>query len=254
MRFLLVHGACHGAWCWELTIPELEALGHEAVAIDMPGHGERHAETSTLAGNCDAVVDAMKPGDVLVGHSMGCAIASLAADARPDLVQHIVLLSGPLPVEGKGLSYQSTTPTAGGEVGAVEENEDVVQQHMKVTEAGDAFYFDPEGATDSFFNDCSVDVAGWACSQLVPEPLGPINEPISIPRFWEANLPRSYIYGLRDHAWAPRLSRMQAHRLGVEPFTIDASHSPFLSRPRELAALLVEAPNRQPIGPLISGE
>ena len=254
MRFVLVHGACHGAWCWETTIPELEALGHDAVAIDMPGHGERHRETATLAGNRDAVVDAMRSGDVLVGHSMGCAIASLAADARPDLVHHIVFLSGPLPVEGKGLSYQSTTPTAGGSIGAVEENEDVVQRHMKVTEGGDACYFDPQGATESFYNDCSEETVNWACKQLVAEPLGPINEPISIPRFWEADLPRSYIYGLRDHAWTPRLSRMQAHRLGVEPFTIDSSHSPFLSRPAELAAILVEATKREPIGPLVPGE
>src|SRR5271168_4067614 len=117
MRFLLVHGACHGGWCWELTIPELARLGHEAVSIDMPGHGERRSETSTLSGNRDAVVAAMSPGDVLVGHSMGCGIASLAADVRPDLVGHIVFLSGPLPVEGKGLSFQATSVTAGGTSG-----------------------------------------------------------------------------------------------------------------------------------------
>lgn len=254
MRFVLVHGACHGAWCWKSTIAELKTLGHEAVAIEMPGHGQRYSETATPTGNRDAVVDAMTPGDVLVGHSMGCAIASLAADARPDLVHHIVFLSGPLPVEGKGLSYQSTIPTVGGTVTAVVEGEDLVQRHMKITEAGDAFYFDAEAAMEIFFNDCSDELAGWACKQLVPELLAPINEPISIPRFWEANLPRSYIYCLRDHAWTSRLSQIQAHRLGVAPFTLDTSHSPFLSRPSKLAELLVEATYRQPIGPLIPSE
>jgi alpha-beta hydrolase superfamily lysophospholipase len=39
MRFVLVHDAAHGAWCWELLIPELVKLGHEAVAIDLPGAG-----------------------------------------------------------------------------------------------------------------------------------------------------------------------------------------------------------------------
>ena len=37
-------------------------------------------------------------------------------------------------------------------------------------------------------------------------------------------------------------------RLGVEQLTIDTSHSPFLSRPRELAELLVHATTTTPIG------
>ena len=41
MRFVLVHGGFHGAWCWSRTIPELQALGHDAIAIDVPGHGAR---------------------------------------------------------------------------------------------------------------------------------------------------------------------------------------------------------------------
>jgi len=36
--FLLVHGAQHGAWCWDKTLERLRALGHEAHAIDLPGH------------------------------------------------------------------------------------------------------------------------------------------------------------------------------------------------------------------------
>ncbi len=34
--FGLVHGACHGAWCWELLIPELGQRGYAAIAMDLP--------------------------------------------------------------------------------------------------------------------------------------------------------------------------------------------------------------------------
>src|SRR5436309_8605852 len=105
MRFALVHGAFHGAWCWERLIPELRALGHDAVAMDLPGHGARQAETSTLAGYRDAVLEVLRPGDVLVGHSMGCVVAALAADAFPDL-QEIVYIAGPLAVDGRPLTYE----------------------------------------------------------------------------------------------------------------------------------------------------
>lgn len=113
MRFVLVHGASHGAWCWDLLVPQLKRLGHEAAPLDLPGAGQRANETGTLSGYRDAVVEQLAEGDILVGHSMGSAVAVVAADARPDLVRHITLLSGPLPVEGRSLSYQSTSPSVG---------------------------------------------------------------------------------------------------------------------------------------------
>ena len=39
MSFVLVHGASHGAWCWDRTVPYLDAdprVG-AVVAIDLPG-------------------------------------------------------------------------------------------------------------------------------------------------------------------------------------------------------------------------
>ena len=37
MRFVLIHGGYHGAWCWDRLTPELEKLGHQALSIDLPG-------------------------------------------------------------------------------------------------------------------------------------------------------------------------------------------------------------------------
>jgi len=38
--YVLIHGACHGAWCWEKVIPLLTQKGHKALAIDLPGNGQ----------------------------------------------------------------------------------------------------------------------------------------------------------------------------------------------------------------------
>jgi len=56
MRFVLVHGGFHGAWCWERTIEELGRIGHDATAVDLPGHGERQgeAEPTTFAGRAQS--------------------------------------------------------------------------------------------------------------------------------------------------------------------------------------------------------
>src|SRR6266545_2154841 len=90
----------------------------------------------------------------------------------------------------------------------------------------------------------------WCWSRTIPqlERLG--HEAIAVPRFWEADLPRSYILCLEDRSKPRWLSDVVANRLGVEQLTIDASHSPFLSQPAALAEVLVHATTTKPIGPL----
>nr|GEV72387.1 salicylic acid-binding protein 2-like [Tanacetum cinerariifolium] len=38
-HFVLVHGSCHGAWCWFKLIPLLEAMGHRVSAFDLLASG-----------------------------------------------------------------------------------------------------------------------------------------------------------------------------------------------------------------------
>ena len=35
-RVVLVPGGMHGSWCFDLLIPELEAVGIDATAVDLP--------------------------------------------------------------------------------------------------------------------------------------------------------------------------------------------------------------------------
>ena len=101
VRFLFVHGGFHAAWCWDRTIAELDALGHDGVAVDLPGHGalSRRGVDAGQPPRRDRRGDAT--GDVLVGHSGGGFDATLAADAAPELVGHIVYLAAALPREGR---------------------------------------------------------------------------------------------------------------------------------------------------------
>jgi pimeloyl-ACP methyl ester carboxylesterase len=85
--FVLIHGACHGGWCWERVVPILEAHGHKAHAPDLPGLGKDHTPPAnvTLADNVEKIsrlLDKIEEPVVLVGHALGGVTVSQVAEAR----------------------------------------------------------------------------------------------------------------------------------------------------------------------------
>ena len=249
MRFVLIHGGFHGAWCWSRIIPELESLGHQAIAVDIPGHGERVHEEATMAGRLDAVVGVLQSGDILVGHSGGGLEITRAADAAPDLVSHVIYLAAALPLEDRLMQEALVYRDDGGTEGDYDVTG--MLEHLRFNDDGSMAFADVEGAKELFYHDCDDETVRWAFAQLTSESAGDTaTTPVSVPQFWEADLPRSFILCLEDRAQPRWLADVTARRLGVEPLTIKASHSPFLSRPVELARLLIHATTTKPLGPL----
>src|SRR3974390_1176078 len=111
VRFVLVHGGFHGAWCWEKLTPHLEAMGHVVVAIDLPGSGERPAEKGTHPPGRAAFREVVDDGDVLVGHSQGGFAISLAADELADKIGRLVYLSAAVPIEGEPMGAATSGST-----------------------------------------------------------------------------------------------------------------------------------------------
>ena len=108
-RFLLVHGAWHGAWCWERVLPRLQAHGHVVQAITLAGLAERAGELSPAIGLDDHVRDVVEAlndvGEpvVLVGHSYSGLVVRDAALQRPGKVSEVVLIEGWIGPPGKSL-------------------------------------------------------------------------------------------------------------------------------------------------------
>lgn len=254
MRFVLVHGGFHAAWCWDRTIAALTELGHDGVAVDLPGHGALVDQESTLANRRDAILAELRPGDVLVGHSGGGFDATLAADAAPDRVRHIVYLAAALPREGR--TYPEAMAMRDDGPADLQDGFDAdvgeMLGYLSFDEDGAMSFADFDGAWKYFYHDCDEQTARWAFDRLGPERFGDTTvTPVSVPRFWKADLPRSFIVCEQDRSMPRWLADTVARRLGVQQLSIDSSHSPFLSRPRELAELLVHATATTPVGPLI---
>jgi len=227
VTFGLVHGAGHGAWCWERLIPILEALGHRAFAMDLPCEDptaapERYAE----------VVDrALPPANdlVLVGHSLAGLTVPLVAARRP--VRRLVFLCALVPEFKRSLADQVAADPELYHLG--------LRSHPgRVTDPAGAVRFRDEAAVrDVFCQDCTPEDVAWVFARLRPQAAAPRREPCPLSAWPPGE--RAYILCREDRAISPAWSRRVAReRLGVEPIELDGSHSPFISRPSILAGVL----------------
>jgi hypothetical protein len=226
VRFVLVHGAYHGAWCWDALLPHLEERGHQVEAVDLP------IEDPDAGADAYADVVAAVVGDVesvVVGHSMmGLAIPLVPARAQ---VSRLVFLCAFIP--RPGFSFNEVRSRE-----SVETDRKV--QNVQFTEIGDNVWtIGPDTARELFYHDVSPALADRALAQLRPQAYRIMSE--ATPLGTWPDVPSSYILCRGDRAVSPAWARTVAReRLGVEAMEMDGGHSPFLTRPAELAANLDE--------------
>ncbi len=104
-----LHGILDHGMAWEDVAIPLAALGYRVIAPDQRGHGcSAHAPAGTYqlldyVADLDALLDgplAERTEPVmLVGHSMGAAVAATFASLRPERVSGLVLVEGLVPGE-----------------------------------------------------------------------------------------------------------------------------------------------------------
>jgi alpha-beta hydrolase superfamily lysophospholipase len=218
--FGLVHGGFHGAWCWDRLVPFLHDRGHDTVAMDMPSDDP----DATLADYVTAVVDALADVDgpvVLVGHSVAGMVVPYVPKQRP--VSRLVLVCPMVHLEGEAPDPPDVPPSF---TTAAD-----LEFDGRVTRISAA------SAASAFYGDCDPADVEWAVARLRPQgkaPAMPLTEP------W-ADVPTSLVICTEDAARNPEyLRQVIAPRLGITAIELPGDHSPFLSRPGELAEVLDE--------------
>jgi pimeloyl-ACP methyl ester carboxylesterase len=95
---LFISSAAGNTSHWESALSHLRP-GRRAIALDLRGHGRSDApdradfSVEALATDVEAVLDALALGRcVLVGHSLGGAVAAAAASRRPHQIAGLLLL------------------------------------------------------------------------------------------------------------------------------------------------------------------
>ena len=225
MDIALVHGSYHGAWCWDFLRPELERRGHRVITMDLPISDP----TLGAADYAKTIEDALDADTepIVVGHSMAGLVIPLVAAHRP--VRRLVFLAAFLPTPGKSANDQRATEPIDGRV---------PPSSAEWTDLGDDVWMvGPNTATELFFHDAPAAVARWATQRLRAQSYGVLKE-ITPLAAWPDVESRSIVCR-DDRAINPAWVRAAAReRLGVEAIELPGAHSPFLTRPRELAQVL----------------
>jgi pimeloyl-ACP methyl ester carboxylesterase len=237
-RVVLVHGAAHGAWCWERLVPLLEARGLEPETLDLPGLGadptppgdvtfEAYVETI-----CRAVCS--RPERVLlVAHSMGGWPASAAAGLAPEHVGRLVYVASFMPKAGEtvvGLAQSLLEPGEASGFGC-----------MRPSALAGAHEIDPACVGPVFYSACPEDVVAAAIRRLRPQADAPLTPPIHVSDERFGRVPRSYVVCRLDRALpVSAQERLCARDPEVRRRELESDHSPFYSMPVALVDLLAE--------------
>ena len=226
---LLVHGSCHGAWCWRDLLPELRALGHAPRAIDLPGHGDDLTPVNdvTLDSYADAVLAASTPQTVVVGHSMGGFAISAAAQKNPAAMARLIYLCAYVPAPGMTLAdMRKQAPSQ------------PLMPAVRMADDGKSFTLDPTMTEALFYNDCPPGAAEFAIPRLCAQAIAPTTVALPDTRRAES-LPRSYIRCMDDRTIPPAYQvTMTQDWPDKDVYEMATGHSPFLTDPARLARII----------------
>jgi pimeloyl-ACP methyl ester carboxylesterase len=221
MDIVLIAGLWLDGAVWDEVAAQLEARGHRAVPVTLPGQGDGNA-SATLADQVAAVVaavDAAASRPMVAGHSAACTLAWLAADARPGKVGKIALIGGFPGSDGE--CYADMFPIKDGAMAF---------PGWGPFEGPDAA--DLDGAARQAFESAAIPVPEGVARgvvRLADERRHDIPVVVVCPEFNPAQA-REWI----DHGQVPELARSR----NISFADIDSGHWPMITAPAELASLL----------------
>jgi len=222
LEVLLIHGAWHGSWAFDLLTPYLLDAGWTVRTVELASVG---SATVDVHDDADVVRESLasNPGPtVVVGHSYGGVVATEGAAGAPNLVG-LVYLCAAMPEVGQ--SVWTDYNDAG-----------QVPDWIKVdAAAGLVRALDGERV---FYNDCPADLASRSTALLRPQSLKTFMTPVKAAAWRDA--PSAYLVCDDDQCTAPSAQEAFATR-AAQVQHIAAGHSPFLSQPEAVAEFITTA-------------
>jgi pimeloyl-ACP methyl ester carboxylesterase len=240
--FVLVHGAWHGAWCWQRVTPALQAQGHRVHAVTLTGLGDRVHLMSpliTLETHISDVMNTIVAEElqqvVLAVHSYAGMLGTAVADRMPGRLRHLVYVDAVVPKPGESWSGTHASATR--------------EQRLAAAQGSSDYSFPPPDP--AVFGLAAAD-HDWVQRRQTPHPGHTYQAPLAFDAQRVAQVPRTFIDCTR-----PALGTIDAIRQRVRDAKfwdgawaggggfrlreLATGHDPMVSAPQELTRLLLEA-------------
>ncbi|QMW01582.1 alpha/beta fold hydrolase [Spirosoma foliorum] len=230
---VLVHGAWSDASAWDAVAPLLKAQGDEVITVNLAGHGK---DTTSFAGiTLQTYVDQVKAAIgtrtnvVLVGHSFAGLVISQVAEEIPSQIKKLIYLAAALPHDGDSLLGLAKGDPASH-----------IGKFLTVDKEHGAAIIAKEGVADIFAADAPQQVQEYIAATIKAEPLVPLATPVQLTDKNFGSIRKVYIHTENDHAISyPAQQYMVKNSKVDNVYTLQSSHTPFISMPDKLAAILI---------------
>lgn len=220
---ILVHGAFADGSSWDKVVPLLQAKGLKVVSVQNP--------LSSLADDVavtQRAIAAQTGKVILVGHSWGGTVITQAG--ADDKVSALVYVAAFAPSEGEA-------------VGDLGKDFPAPPGLAKVQADASGYLSLPASA---IAHDFAQDLSAKQ-TNLMAVSQGPINskafgQPVTVAA-WKVK-PSHFIVASRDRMIDPGLQQAFAKKLGATTTTLATSHVPMLSKPADVAAVIIAAASK----------
>lgn len=202
--YVLMHGAGSTSWYWHRVVPELQGLGHDVVAVDLPCDDDAAGLDEYATSTVTAIGD-RRNHLVVVAQSLAGFTAPLVCESLP--TELLVLVNAMVPRPGEtAREWWSNTG------------------HVVP---------DPFDPAIHFLHDVPPAVSTEAVHHVRRQSNTVFRQAWPLPGW--PNVPTRYLLCRGDRFFpADFQRRMVRDRLGIEPDEMEGGHLPALSRPTEL--------------------
>jgi pimeloyl-ACP methyl ester carboxylesterase len=216
-NIVLVHGQFADASGWRPVYDILTKDGYNVNMVQEPITSLQDDVAATVR-----VLNRQQGPSILVGHSYGGAVITEAGNDPH--VAALVYIAAHAPDEGESTAA----------------NRNKMPGPVRTITTPDGFVFvDPAHFHEDFAGDLPADQAEFMARSQIPAAVGVNTTPITNPA-WRVK-PSWYMVAKQDRTINPNLERMYAARAHSHTVELDGAHTIFISRAKEVAAMIEEA-------------
>ncbi|MEH1949625.1 MAG: alpha/beta hydrolase [Nostoc sp.] len=221
-NIVLVHGAFADSSSWSKVIPLLQDKGFRVTAVQIP--------LTSLANDVavvEQVLAAQTDPTILVGHSYGGAVITVAGANAPNVIG-LVYIAAYAPDTGESLGdLNGRFPTPSG------------SSHVRPVYNNQFLEVDPDTFQEAFAQDVDTVQARVMAAVQKPIAIQNFDDKVTKPA-WKSK--RSwYQVSDNDRMISPELERFMAKRIGATVISLPSGHASMVSHPAEVANLIIEA-------------